>query len=52
MRNSPPNPQAKMMMLHVPGDDDVFLANMASGLNLYYTAQNMAALPQQWLHRA
>jgi membrane protein insertase Oxa1/YidC/SpoIIIJ len=25
------------------------LANMASGLNLYYTAQNLAALPQQWL---
>jgi membrane protein insertase Oxa1/YidC/SpoIIIJ len=25
------------------------LANMASGLNLYYTAQNIAALPQQWL---
>ena len=23
MRNAPPNPQAKMMMLHVPGDDDV-----------------------------
>jgi len=25
------------------------LANMASGLNLYYTAQNIAAIPQQWL---
>jgi membrane protein insertase Oxa1/YidC/SpoIIIJ len=25
------------------------LRNMASGLNLYYTAQNIAALPQQWL---
>jgi membrane protein insertase Oxa1/YidC/SpoIIIJ len=25
------------------------LANMASGLNLYYTAQNLAAIPQQWL---
>ena len=25
------------------------LANMASGLNLYYTAQNLAALPQQWM---
>ena len=27
----------------------VVLLNMASGLNLYYTAQNIAALPQQWL---
>jgi membrane protein insertase Oxa1/YidC/SpoIIIJ len=25
------------------------LLNLASGLNLYYTAQNVAALPQQWL---
>jgi YidC/Oxa1 family membrane protein insertase len=25
------------------------LANLASGLNLYYTVQNLAALPQQWL---
>ena len=27
----------------------VVLLNLASGLNLYYTAQNIAALPQQWL---
>jgi YidC/Oxa1 family membrane protein insertase len=26
-----------------------FLINFASGLNLYYTVQNLAALPQQWL---
>jgi YidC/Oxa1 family membrane protein insertase len=27
----------------------VFLWKFASGLNLYYTVQNIAALPQQWL---
>jgi membrane protein insertase Oxa1/YidC/SpoIIIJ len=27
----------------------VVLINMASGLNLYYTAQNIAALLQQWM---
>jgi len=27
----------------------VLLANMASGLNLYWAAQNVASIPQQWL---
>ncbi len=49
MRNSPPNPQAKMMGYVFPVMMTVMLANMASGLNLYYTAQNFAAIPQQWL---
>ena len=49
MRNAPPNPQAKMMMYIFPVMMTVVLLNMASGLNLYYTAQNVAALPQQWL---
>ena len=49
MRNAPPNPQAKMMMYMFPVVMTVVLLNMASGLNLYYTAQNIAALPQQWL---
>ena len=49
MRNAPPNPQAKMMMYMFPVMMTVVLLNMASGLNLYYTAQNIAALPQQWL---
>ncbi len=26
-----------------------FLFNFAVGLNLYYAAQNIAVLPQQWL---
>jgi YidC/Oxa1 family membrane protein insertase len=49
MRNAPPNPQAKMMSYMFPVMMTFVLANMASGLNLYYTAQNMASLPQQWL---
>jgi YidC/Oxa1 family membrane protein insertase len=49
MRNAPPNPQAKMMGYMFPVMMTVVLLNMASGLNLYYTAQNIAALPQQWI---
>jgi len=49
MRNAPPNPQAKMMGYMFPVMMTVVLINMASGLNLYYTAQNIAALPQQWM---
>jgi YidC/Oxa1 family membrane protein insertase len=49
MRNAPPNPQAKMMGYMFPVMMTVVLLNLASGLNLYYTAQNVAALPQQWL---
>jgi YidC/Oxa1 family membrane protein insertase len=39
MRNSPPNPQAKMMSYMMP----VMLTV------LYYAVQNVAAIPQQWL---
>lgn len=49
MRNSPPNPQAKMMSYMMPGMFLIFLGRAAAGLNLYYAAQNLAALPQQWL---
>src|SRR5688572_27539789 len=49
MRNSPPNPQAKMMAYVLPVMMTVFFLNFASGLNLYYAVQNLAALPQQWL---
>ena len=48
-RNVPPNPQTKMMMYMMPIMMTVFLFNFASGLNLYYAVQNIAALPQQWL---
>ena len=49
MRNAPANPQAKMMSYMMPGMFVLFLARAASGLNLYYAVQNLAALPQQWL---
>ena len=49
MRNSPPNPQAKMMLYMMPVMMTVLFLNFASGLNLYYAVQNIAALPQQWL---
>jgi YidC/Oxa1 family membrane protein insertase len=49
MRNVPPNPQTKMMSILMPIMMTVLLINFASGLNLYYTVQNLAALPQQRL---
>ena len=49
MRNSPPNPQAKMMAYVLPVMMTVFFFNLASGLNLYYAVQNITAIPQQWL---
>lgn len=49
MRNVPPNPQTKMMAVLMPVIMTVALLNFASGLNLYYTVQNLAAIPQQWL---
>ena len=49
MRNSPPNAQAKMMSYMMPVMLTVLFLNFASGLNLYYAVQNIAAIPQQWL---
>jgi YidC/Oxa1 family membrane protein insertase len=49
MRNTPPNPQAKMMSYMMPVMFTVMFLNFASGLNLYYAVQNIAALPQQWM---
>ncbi len=48
-RNTPPNPQTKMMLYMFPVMMTFLLANLAAGLNLYYAVQNLAALPQQWL---
>ena len=48
-KNTPPNPQTKMMMYLFPVMMTFLLANLAAGLNLYYAVQNLAALPQQWL---
>jgi YidC/Oxa1 family membrane protein insertase len=49
MKGAPPNPQAKMMAYMMPIMLTVVFLNFASGLNLYYAVQNIAALPQQWL---
>lgn len=49
MRSLPPNPQTRVMTYVLPVMMTVFLANMASGLNLYWAAQNVASIPQQWL---
>jgi len=49
MRGMPPNPQSKMMSYVMPVMFTVLFWNFASGLNLYYAVQNVAALPQQWL---
>jgi len=43
-----PNPQMKMMLYVMPGVMTILFANFASGLNLYYTVQNMVGIPQQW----
>lgn len=49
LKGSPPNPQAKMMSYMMPAVLTVVFLNLASGLNLYYAVQNIAAIPQQWL---
>ena len=45
----PPNPQMKMLLYVMPVMMTVLFAGFASGLNLYYTIQNIASLPQQWM---
>jgi YidC/Oxa1 family membrane protein insertase len=49
LRSAPPNPQAKTMAYVMPVMFTVLFLNFASGLNLYYAVQNIAALPQQWM---
>ncbi|MCA9769172.1 MAG: membrane protein insertase YidC [Gemmatimonadetes bacterium] len=45
----PPNPQAKIMTYVMPAVFGFLFLNFASGLNLYYAVQNIAAAPQQYL---
>ncbi|HEY3220958.1 MAG TPA: membrane protein insertase YidC [Gemmatimonadales bacterium] len=45
----PPNPQTKMMVYFMPLFLTVLFLNFASGLNLYYAAQNIFSIPQQYL---
>ena len=49
MRGMPPSPQGKTMSYMMPVMMTAIFWNFASGLNLYYAVQNVAALPQQWL---
>ena len=48
-RGIPPNPQAQIMTYMMPVMMTVVGFTFASGLNLYWTASNLASLPQQWL---
>ena len=48
LKAAPSNPQAKVMSYMMPVMLTVLFLNLASGLNLYYAVQNIAALPQQW----
>jgi YidC/Oxa1 family membrane protein insertase len=47
MRSMPPNPQTKMLTYVMPVMMTVIFFKLASGLNLYYAAQNLASIPQQ-----
>lgn len=49
MRGVPPNPQTKLFAYVLPLAFAVMFAKLASGLHIYYTVQNLAAIPQQWL---
>jgi YidC/Oxa1 family membrane protein insertase len=49
MRGTPPNAQTQMMSYMMPVLFTVMFLSFASGLNLYYAVQNIAALPQQWI---
>jgi YidC/Oxa1 family membrane protein insertase len=49
LRNTPPNPQTKMMSYMFPAMMLIFFFRISAGLNLYYAVQNLATLPQQWL---
>jgi YidC/Oxa1 family membrane protein insertase len=43
-----PNPQMKVMLYVMPIMMLVLFLNFAAGLNLYYSVQNLASIPQQW----
>jgi len=45
----PPNPQTKMMVYFMPLFMTVLFLNFAAGLNLYYAAQNLFSIPQQYM---
>ena len=44
-----PNPQMQTMLYVMPVMMTVLFAQFPAGLNLYYTVQNLASIPQQWM---
>jgi YidC/Oxa1 family membrane protein insertase len=44
-----PTPQTKMMLYFLPAFMTFIFLRFPSGLNLYYTVQNIVSIPQQWL---
>lgn len=47
MKTMPPNPQMKFMLYFMPLFMIIIFLNLASGLNLYYAAQNLPGFIQQ-----
>jgi YidC/Oxa1 family membrane protein insertase len=47
MKTMPPNPQMKFMLWFMPAFMVIIFFNLASGLNLYYAAQNLPGFLQQ-----
>jgi membrane protein insertase Oxa1/YidC/SpoIIIJ len=45
----PQTPQTKMMLYFLPALMMFLFLRFASGLNLYYTVQNIVSIPQQYL---
>jgi YidC/Oxa1 family membrane protein insertase len=45
----PPTPQTKMMLYFLPALMTFLFLRFASGLNLYYTVQNIVSIPQQYM---
>lgn len=45
----PPTPQMKMMLYFLPALMTFLFLRFASGLNLYYTVQNIVSIPQQYM---
>lgn len=48
-KGMPPNPQSTLMLYILPVMMTVLFLKFASGLNLYYTVQNLFSIPQQYL---
>jgi len=45
----PPTPQTKLMLYFLPAMMTFLFFRFPSGLNLYYTVQNIVSIPQQYM---